>query len=342
MTSTPLLTKIVLARHIEGTPSVNDFRVEQVAMPELADGQLLIAHHWVSADPGTRSRLSGQASYAGALGLGEVVDGFAVGTVVASRNPRWAEGSKVVTGGGWASHSISNGRGFIAPVTRNNVDLHHWISALGVPGMTAWFGLKRVGSFKAGDRVLVTSAAGPVGATAGQLAKAWAAERVVGVASSGEKADWLTNSAGLDAVIDWRANDFDTQVAAAIPDGIDLLFDNVGNAMIDRLLPLMRPGGRIVVSGQVADYNTPVSQRVGITNTDRFITHRLRMEGLVVFDDMRSFSEAQNSMADMIAAGQLATREVIGDGVESLPELFCGLFGSSAAFGRRLARISSP
>ena len=300
---------------------------------------MLIAHHWVSADPGTRSRLSGQGSYAGALPIGAVIDGFAVGTVIASRNPRWAEGSVVVTGGGWASHSLSNGRGFIAPVTRTDVGLHHWIGVLGVPGMTAWFGLQRVGAIKPGDRVLVTSAGGPVGATAGQLAGGWGAGQVVGVASGTDKAHWLTGEAGFDAIVDWRAPDFDAQILAAMPDGIDILFDNVGNAMIDRLLPLMRPGGRIVVSGQVADYNVPVGQRHGMINTDRFITHRLKMEGLVVFDDMRGFAAAQDAMADMIMAGTLKTRDVIGDGIESLPGLFCDLFTSGAAFGRRLAKI---
>jgi NADPH-dependent curcumin reductase len=338
--SPPLITRVVLARHIAGQPALDDFRLETLPMPELDDGQLLIAHHWVSADPGTRSRLSGQASYAGALPLGAVIDGFAVGTVVASRNPRWAEGTQVVTGGGWASHSISSGRGFIAPVTRTDVALHHWISALGVPGMTAWFGLQRVGAFKAGDRVLVTSAAGPVGSVAGQLARAWGADRVAGVASGEDKARWLREDAGFDAIVDWQAQDFEQQIAAAMPDGIDILFDNVGNAMIDRLLPLMRPGGRIVVSGQVADYNTPVAERHGIANTDRFITHRLKMEGLVVFDDMRGFGAAQDAIADMIVAGTLKTRDVTGEGVESLPGLFCDLFRSGAAFGRRLARIA--
>jgi hypothetical protein len=187
--------------------------------------------------------------------------------------------------------------------------------------------------------VLVTSAGGPVGATAGQLAGGWGAGQVVGVASGTDKAHWLTGEAGFDAIVDWRAPDFDAQILAAMPDGIDILFDNVGNAMIDRLLPLMRPGGRIVVSGQVADYNVPVGQRHGMINTDRFITHRLKMEGLVVFDDMRGFAAAQDAMADMIMAGTLKTRDVIGDGIESLPGLFCDLFTSGAAFGRRLAKI---
>jgi NADPH-dependent curcumin reductase len=199
--------------------------------------------------------------------------------------------------------------------------------------------LRRVAALKEGERVLVTSAAGPVGATAGQLARAWGASAIWGVASGGPKADWLVAEAGFDGVIDYRADDFDAQIAAAMPEGIDVLFDNVGNAMIDRLLPSMRPGGRIVVSGQVADYNVAPADRVGIKNTAPFITHRLRMEGLVVFDDLRAFPAAQAECAEMIKTDQLKLKEVVSDGIASLPEAFCALFQPGAAFGRRIAKI---
>jgi NADPH-dependent curcumin reductase len=332
--------RITLARHIEGKPTLDDFRLETFALPPLNDGQFLVANHYVSADPGTRSRLSGTASYAGALAIGDVVDGFAVGQVIESLHPEFQVGDWVTLGSGWASHVVSKGRGYCAKLPTLDVPLSAWIGVLGVPGMTAWFGLKRVGQIKAGDRVLVTSAGGPVGATAGQLAKAWGAAQVVGVAGGGQdKTDWLMQEAGFDAVLDYRAPDFASLVAAQMPKGIDLLFDNVGNTMIDQLLPLMAPGGRIVVSGQVADYSLAPHQRHGIINTDRFITHRLKMEGLVVFDDLRAFPEAQLEAAQMISAGQLKLKEVISQGVESLPAAFCGLFQPGAAFGRRLAQL---
>jgi NADPH-dependent curcumin reductase len=331
--------RIVLARHITGAPVAADFRLEEFTTPLLREGQFLVRNHFVSADPGTRSRLSGTDSYAGALPIGSPIDGFAVGEVVESLNEHFPIGQLVTLGAGWSTHSVSNGRGYCAKLPDLGVPLSAWIGVLGVPGMTAYFGLKRVAALKEGERVLVTSAAGPVGATAGQLARGWGASQVWGVASAGPKADWLTGEAGFDGVVDYRAHDFDAQIAAAMPEGIDVLFDNVGNAMIDRLLPFMRPGGRIVVSGQVADYNVAPADRVGIKNTDRFITHRVRMEGLVVFDDLRAFPAAQADCAAMITSGHLKLKEVVSDGLASLPEAFCALFQPSATFGRRLAKL---
>lgn len=340
----PTPRRIVLARHVQGRPAPSDFRIEPLVLPPLEDGMFKVRNLFISADPGTRSRLSGSASYAAGLKIGDVVDGFAVGVVEESLNPAYPVGSHVTLGSGWATHTVSKGRGYCAPVPLiEGVPLSAWIGVLGVPGMTAWFGLQRVAALKPGERVLVTSAAGPVGATAAQLARAWGAARVVGVAgdvgAGREKTRWLLEEAGLDALVDHRAPDFDTLVAAAMPEGIDVLFDNVGNAMIDRLIPLMRPGGRIVVSGQVADYSLPPHERPGIVNTAAFITHRLRMEGLVVFDDLRAFPQAQAEAAALVAEGRLKLAEIISDGLDSLPEAFCGLFGSGARFGRRIARI---
>jgi NADPH-dependent curcumin reductase CurA len=332
--------RIVLARPVQGRPSPADFRLEPFEPPPLEPGRFLVRNRWVSADPGTRSRLSGQDSYAGALPVGATIDGFAVGEVIESRHDDYPVGTRVTLGAGWATHTVSNGRGYCAKLPDFAVPESAWIGVLGVPGMTAWFGLRRVAGLKPGDRVLVTSAGGPVGATAGQLARAWGAGAVVGVAGAGaDKTDWLLREAGFDAVLNHSAPDFDARLAAAMPEGVDVLFDNVGNAMIDRVLPAMRPGGRIVVSGQVADYNVPPPARAGIRNTDRFITHRLRMEGLVVFDDLRAFPAAQAEAAGLIAAGALKLKEVVSDGLESLPAAFCGLFEGGAAFGRRLARL---
>jgi NADPH-dependent curcumin reductase len=331
--------RVTLARHITGVPVIADFKIEDFEPPELRSGQFLVKNDYVSADPGTRSRLSGTDSYAGALQIGATVDGFGVGEVIQSQNESFPVGQLVTLGAGWSTHTVSNGRGYCAKLPDLGVPLSAWIGVLGVPGMTAYFGLKRVAGLKEGNRVLVTSAAGPVGATAGQLARAWGASQVWGVASSGPKAEWLVQEAGFDGVVDYRADDFEAQIAAAMPEGIDVLFDNVGNAMIDRLIPFMRPGGRIVVSGQVADYNVAPSDRVGIKNTAAFITHRLRMEGLVVFDDLRAFPAAQAECADMIKSEQLKLKEVVSDGLESLPAAFCALFQRGAAFGRRISKL---
>jgi hypothetical protein len=331
------MERIVLVRHIIGAPTPDDFRIERLAIPPLAEGQFMVKNHFVSCDPGTRSRLSPGASYAPPLAIGAPVDGFCVGDVIASRNDKFAVGD-AVTLSGWATHVVSNGRGYCRKIPKLDVPETLWIGLLGVPGMTAWFGLQRVAALQAGDRVLVTSAAGPVGATAGQLAKLWGASEVVGIAGGAEKCAWLTDVAGFDRAIDYKAPDFARAFADAAAGGWDVLFDNVGNAMIDRALPYMKLRGRIVVSGQVADYNTPLAQVPGLKHTAHFIAKRLRMEGLVVFDDLPEFAEAQAALAGLIHSGAVKYREEVFEGLDSLPAAFCGLF-SGASFGRRIVRV---
>jgi len=209
---------------------------------------------------------------------------------------------------------------------------------LGVPGMTAWFGLRRVAKLQPGERVLITSAAGPVGATAGQLAKLWGASEVVGIAGGPEKCAWLRDVAGFDRAIDYKAADFEAHFAEIAAAGFDVMFDNVGNAMIDRALPHLKMRGRIVVSGQVADYNTPLAEVPGLRNTREFIAKRLAMEGMVVFDDLPQFPAAQAELAALIKAGTIVYREEIFEGLASLPQAFCGLF-TGASFGRRVVRV---
>ncbi|MFN3370298.1 MAG: NADP-dependent oxidoreductase [Sphingomonadaceae bacterium] len=334
------MQRISLVRHIEGVPTEDDFRLEELPLPEVPEGRFLVRNRFVSADPGTRSRLSPGASYAPPLKPGDTVDGFAVGRVVESRHPDWPVGALVTHGGGWASHALLSGRGYCLALPDLGLPHHHWVGALGVPGMTAWFGLRRVAALQPGETVLVSSAAGPVGATAGQLARHFGAARVVGLAGSEAKRAWLMNDCRFDAALDYRAADLDRQLDSALPDGIDILFDNVGNAMIDRMLPRLRRGGRIVVSGQVADYNLPPDRVPGIRDTRWFIASRLRMEGLVVFDDLPRFAAAQSEVAGLIRDGALATREVVGQGLASLPGLFAGLF-TGDAFGRRIADLGA-
>lgn len=331
---------IVLKSYCNGLPELENFALEEVAIPALQDGQFLVRHIWASVDPGTLSRLSGRDSYTGAQQLGEGMGGFNVGIVETSQNPDWPVGTKLTCAGGWATHSVQNGRGFLAKIPAGiALPLSYWIGVLGVPGLTAWFGLKRVGDFKEGDRVLISSAAGPVGATAGQLARAGGAAQVVGLAGSDRKCRWLVEEAGFDAAINYKTvADLDTAISEHFPKGIDLLFDNVGNTMVDRCLPKMRLHGRIVNSGQVADYSLAPHERHGIQNTDVFITRRVKMQGLVVFDDARQFPEALTAMAGMIVSGQIKLKEDRFAGLETMPEAFCGLFRGEN-FGRRVVQV---
>lgn len=335
------MQQVVLARYCEGVPVPADFKLESASLPEPKEGQFRVAHVWCSVDPGTRSRLSGGDSYAMALALGKPIDGFSVGIVDASQNEAFPVGTSVFCAGGWKTHSIQSGKGFVGKVPEAPVPLSAWIGVLGVPGLTAWFGLKTVAKFKEGDAVLVTSAGGPVGATAGQLARAWGASKVVGIAGSDVKCDFLTKEAGFDAAINYKtAPDLSAAIAKHFPEGVDVLFDNVGNEMVNRVLPLMALNGRICISGQVADYSLTPEQTPGIFNTKPFITHRVSMQGLVVFDFAREFPEALQTMAGLLASGVLKSNEERFEGIAAMPEAFCGLFRGEN-LGRRVVKVGA-
>lgn len=328
--------RFVLARRPQGIPVADDFRLETVALPEPAEGQVVVANRFISVDPGMRSRLSAAETYAAPLDLGAVVEGATVGQVVASKNPKFQPGEWVASAFGWQEYGLSDGRG-MRRLADDRVPPSTAIGVLGIPGITAYFGLSEIGRVKEGETVLVSSAAGAVGSAAGQIAAIRGA-RAVGIAGGADKCRWLTHDLGFAAAIDRRAEpDLAAAVSRTCPDGVDVLFDNVGNALIDAVLPLMRRGGRIVVSGQVADYNAG-PERPGIVNTEFFITSRLTMAGLVAFDYVRQYPQAWAEMTDWILAGRLKYREDIVDGLEHLPAAFIGLF-KGKNFGRKLIRL---
>lgn len=328
--------RFVLASRPQGLPVAEDFRLETVELAEPAEGQVVVVNRFISVDPGMRSRLSAAATYAAPLEIGAVIEGATVGQVVASKNPRFQPGDWVAAAFGWQEYGLSDGRG-MRKLADDRVAPSTAIGVLGIPGITAYFGLQEIGRVREGETVLVSSAAGAVGSAAGQIA-AIRGGRAVGIAGGAEKCRWLTDELGFAAAIDRRAEpDLAAAVARACPDGVDVLFDNVGNALIDAVLPLMRRGGRIVVSGQVADYNAG-PERPGIVNTQFFITSRLIMAGLVAFDYVKQYPQAWAEMTDWILSGRLKYREDIVDGLDHLPAAFIGLFRGEN-FGRKLIRL---
>lgn len=328
--------RFVLARRPQGVPVADDFRLETVDLPNPADGQVVVANRFVSVDPGMRSRLSAAETYAAPLEIGAVIEGATVGQVVASNNPKYQPGDWVAAAFGWQDYGLGDGRG-MRKLADDRLPPSTAIGVLGIPGMTAYFGLSEIGRPKEGETVLVSSAAGAVGSAAGQIAAIKGA-RAIGIAGGPDKCRWLAEELGFAAAIDRRAEpDLAAAVARACPDGVDVLFDNVGNALVDAVLPLMRRGGRIVVSGQVADYNAGLG-RPGIVNTQFFITSRLTMAGLVAFDYVRQYPQAWAEMTDWILSGRLKYREDVVDGLQHLPSAFIGLF-KGENFGRKLIRL---
>jgi NADPH-dependent curcumin reductase CurA len=327
-----------LKRRPAGLPSADDFAMVPMDLPELSDGQALIGLTHVSVDPGMRPRLTGD-TYAPALALGETIESAGVGTVLKSRNAKLTEGANVMGGFGWTTHAISDGRGVqvLDPaVFHGRVTMTASIGVLGIPGLTAYFGLTDLGKPQAGETLLVSSAAGPVGATALQIGKLLGL-KTIGIAGRAPKRNYVLEELGADGCIDYHSQ---SDLAAAIrreaPDGVDIYFDNVGGEQLDAAIVNMRQNGRIVVSGQTSDYNTDHPR--GIRFVTPFITRRLRMEGLVVYDYRKRFPEAHARIASWINEGKLSYREEIIDGFEKAPEAFIGLF-KGENFGRRLIRI---
>ncbi|MAI50308.1 MAG: NADP-dependent oxidoreductase [Rhodobiaceae bacterium] len=327
-----------LAKHPSGVPSEDCFALESFTPDAPQDGQVLIRTHYFSLDPGMRGRLSGD-SYAAGLKIGDTIESAGIGEIITSKSERFAVGDMVMGGLGWTQALTHPDRGLqkLDPALFDDkVAMTATIGVLGVPGLTAWFGLQDLGQPQAGETLLISSAAGPVGATCGQIGKTLGLS-VIGIAGGADKCAYLTDL-GFDAVIDYKAEDnLVNAIEGAAPDGVDIYFDNVGGEMLDAAILNMKPKGRIVVSGQVAEYNR--EKPVGIRQTTRFITHRLRMEGLVVYDYAKQFPKAQAAIAALIRDGKLAYKEDISDGIEDAPRAYAALF-AGANFGRRLIKAT--
>ena len=327
----------VLETRPDGVPGADCFRLEEydAAKPE---GGVLARVEYFSIDPGMRSRLSGD-SYSAALGLGEVIESAGLARIIDSDTDKFAPGDLVMAGTGWQSHLASSGKGLVKldeGLFQGKLTVTAAIGVLGIPGLTAYFGLSDLGQPSPGETLLISSAAGTVGATAGQIGK-MKGLTVVGIAGSDDKCAYL-KALGFDHAINYRTTDDLTgAIGAACPGGVDIVFDNVGGETLDAAIANTNPRARLVISGAVSEYNRPVPR--GIRNTTRFITHRLRMEGLVVFDYVKDFPAAQMEMAGWIQSGALSYREEIVEGIEAAPAAFTALFDGSPAFGRRIIKL---
>jgi NADPH-dependent curcumin reductase CurA len=331
--------QVVLARYIHGRPTPEDFRIETVELALPEEGEIRVRTLYASVDPGTLARLGGQASYAPALLPGDVIISATVGEVVDSRNELFAPGELVVGSWGLRDSAVVGARG-LRKVEPGPEPVSAELGVFGIPGLTAYFGILELGKLRTGDTVLVSSAAGAVGSIAGQVARLHGA-RVVGIAGGPAKCQWLLEELGFDAAIDYRA---EADLAAAIrricPDGVGLFLDNVGGAVLDAALPNMARRGRVVLSGLVADYGVPVEQRPGLKNATYLVTHRLRVEGFVVFDYAERFAEARLSLRRWVQEGKLKYREHVAEGLDTAPAAFAGLFRGEN-FGRMLVRVGT-
>lgn len=334
--------RIVLVSRPVGAPTPENFRLEREALPDLAEGQVLLKTLYLSLDPYMRGRMSDAPSYAAPVAIGEVMTGGAVSRVERSLNPKFHEGDLVVGATGWQSHSISDGRALI-PVPSGLPSPSMALGVLGMPGMTAYMGLMDIGQPKEGETLVVAAASGAVGSVVGQVARIKGL-KVVGVAGGADKCRYVVDELSFDACIDHKRADFAEQLAQACGAGVDIYFENVGGKVFDAVLPLLNPKARIPVCGLIAQYNAqeapPGPDRMPLLQRT-LLTKRVRMQGFIVFDDYGDrHSEFAKAMAPWVRDGKVKFREDVVEGLEQAPEAFIGLL-EGRNFGKLVVRVAN-
>jgi NADPH-dependent curcumin reductase CurA len=322
--------EIVLAARPQGPPKESDFDVRDAPAAEPGDGEVLIRNVYVSVDPYMRGRMRGIRTYVGPYEVGDVIDGAAVGRVVESQHPGFAEGDWALSQLGWREQGIAAGDGLrkldpgLAPPSAA-------LGGLGMPGLTAWAGLVEIAEVKEGETIYVSGAAGAVGSIAVQLAREKGLS-VIGSAGSPEKVAWL-QTLGIEA-FDYR----ETRARDALVDGIDVYFDNVGGEQLEAALGALRPFGRVAACGSIATYNDE-QPSPGPRNMHFVVTKRLRVQGFIVIDHFGQFPQFLADVGPLVAAGKIELRETVIDGIENVPAAFTGLFRGDNT-GKMLVRVS--
>jgi NADPH-dependent curcumin reductase CurA len=336
----PTNRQILLDNRPQGEATVNNFKLVSTETPALQDGQVLVRHHYLSLDPYMRGRMNESKSYAQPQPLGEVMIGGTVGEVVESRHPKFSAGDQVVGMGGWQEYSVVDAAqpGALRKVDTTHVPLSHYLGAVGMPGVTAWYGLVKIIDPKAGDTVVVSAAAGAVGSAYGALAKARGC-RVVGIAGGKDKCDYVVNELGFDACIDYKEHKDAYSLAKALkqacPNGIDGYFENVGGMVLDAVLLRMNAHGRIAVCGMIAGYD---GQPLPLANPALILVNRLKIQGFIVSEHMDVWPEALKELGTLVGTGKLRPRESVAQGIEAAPEAFLGLL-KGKNFGKQLVKL---
>ena len=301
----------ILVSRPEGMVRREDFEFRDAPVPEPEEGTFVVRVEAVSIDPAMRGWMAAGKSYVPPVGLGEVMRALAGGRVEASRHPDFREGDAVIGQFGVQTHALSDGQG-VTRVDTALAPIERWIGGLGMPGLTAYFGLLEEGRPAEGETVLVSAASGAVGSVVGQIAKIRGC-RAVGVAGGPEKCATLTDELGFDAACDYKAGDLHAQLKDACPDGVDVLFENVGGAVFDAEIMHMNRRGRVVLCGLISDYNATGGVH-GLRNVRSVLVNRLTMQGIIVFDYRDRYPDAVRQLAQWHAEGRLKLREDVRDG----------------------------
>ena len=329
--------QILLAARPVGVPKPSDFKLVETPMPQPKDGELLARTLYLSVDPYMRGRMNERRSYADPVELGQVMVGEVVSVVESSKNDRFKPGDVVAGMFGWQEYAASDGRGLrkvdpeIAPISTA-------LGVLGMPGLTAYFGLLEIAKPKAGETVVVSGAAGAVGSAAGQIAKIRGC-RAIGIAGGDDKIDFITGELGYDGGLNYKTNaDYHGKLKELCPKGIDVYFDNVGGPISDAVFPLINGGARIAVCGQIDQYNSTQAEK-GPRILWKLLEKQARAEGFLVFQFAQQYKSALAELSTWVRDGKLKYREHVVTGIERAPEAFLGLF-QGANIGKQLVKVS--
>tara|TARA_R110001592_G_scaffold357416_1_gene660476 strand:+ start:27852 stop:28901 length:1050 start_codon:yes stop_codon:yes gene_type:complete len=332
--------QLVLAERPKGEPTKDTLTLIEGAIPVASDNQMLLRTEYLSLDPYMRGRMSDAPSYAAPVEIGEVMVGGTVAQVVNSNIDGFAPGDYVLSFSGWQDYALSDGAG-LTNLGNSPAHLSWALGILGMPGFTAWAGLKQIGAPKSGETIAVAAATGPVGATVGQIGKLMGC-RVVGIAGGPDKCAYAMDKLGFDACIDHKAADFAEQLAKASPDGIDVYFENVGGKVLDAVIPLLNPNARVPVCGLVSQYNAtelPAGPDRMNWLMGQILRNRIRVQGFIIFDDFgHHYPEFAEEMGSWVKSGKIKYREEIIDGLENALQAFIGLLNGEN-FGKRVIRV---
>ena len=332
--------QIHLVSRPQGEASADNFRLVQAAVPTLKDGQVLVRHHYLSLDPYMRGRMNDSKSYAQPQPLNEVMIGGTVGEVVESRHPGFKAGDKVSGMGGWQQYAVVDASrpGMLHKLDTSHIPLSAYLGPVGMPGVTAWYGLMKICEPKAGETVVVSAASGAVGGIVGQLAKARGC-RAVGIAGGPDKCRYVVDELGFDACLDYKLHNdlksLSTALKDACPSGIDGYFENVGGMILDAVMMRMNAFGRMALCGMISGYN---GEPIPMQYPQLLLASRLKLQGFIVAEHMDVWPEALKELGTLVASGKLKYRESVAQGIEAAPEAFLGLL-KGRNFGKQLVKL---
>jgi NADPH-dependent curcumin reductase CurA len=325
--------EILLVSRPTGAASGDNFKLVAVPLVPLKGGEFRVRGHYLSLDPYMRGRMNDAKSYAAPQPLNQLMQGGVVGEVTESLHDGFKVGDKVVGGFGWCLFAVSDGTG-VRKVEDGRVPLSAYLGAVGMPGVTGWYGLNRICAPKAGETVVVSAASGAVGGVVGQLAKRGGC-RVVGVAGGADKCRYVVDELGFDACIDYKGGALDADLRAAAPQGIDAYFDNVGGPVLDAVIDQMNAFGRIAMCGAIAGYD---GVPIPLAKPSLILRSRLKVQGFIVSEHLEDWPQALQELGGLVANGALKYRETIAQGLASAPEALLGLL-KGRNFGKQLVKL---